>query len=114
MDFQENDFILGYHWPLDQHEYRLCSELLAFSEIDGSHSRENIAHELFKVLKKYKIQEKVSVHSTKCKNKSDFHDFQTQNLTADNVTVNDKSIHVPRNTLCSQGIPFIAKEQHSQ
>jgi hypothetical protein len=63
------------HW-IDT-EYKLRSELLAFSEIDGSHSGENIAHELLKVLKRYNIQEKVSVHSgssrsIKCENKPDF------------------------------------------
>jgi len=46
------------HW-IDR-EYKLRSELLAFSEIDGNHSGENIAHELLEVLERYKIQEKVS------------------------------------------------------
>ena len=57
------------HWI--NNNYRLRSELLAFSEIEGSHSGENIAHELFKVLKMYNIQKKVSFHSinsTECKN----------------------------------------------
>jgi len=49
------------HW-LTQ-DWRLCSELLSFSEIEGSHSSENLGEELYNVLKKFKISDKVGSRS---------------------------------------------------
>jgi hypothetical protein len=45
------------HWLTA--EWQLRSELLSFSEIDGSHSGENMAEELYSVLKEYNITHKV-------------------------------------------------------
>jgi hypothetical protein len=47
------------HWITS--EWKLHSKLLAFSELEGSHSGENIGEELYKVLKKYGIRHKVSI-----------------------------------------------------
>jgi len=49
------------HW-LTQ-DWQLCSELLSFSEIEGSHSSENLGEELYNVLKKFKISDKVGSRS---------------------------------------------------
>jgi len=40
--------------------------------------------------------------------------FQTQNLTSDNVSVNDKSMRVLGKKLKDNGFNFNAKEQRSQ
>jgi hypothetical protein len=82
------------HWIDSQWELR--SELLAFLELEGSHSGENIGQELYDILLQAGIQDKV------------------QNLTADNVTVNNKSIRVLGQLLERGSIDFHAKEQWSQ
>jgi len=46
------------HWLTE--DWKLHSELLSFSELEGSHSGENIGEELYNVLKKYGINHKVS------------------------------------------------------
>ena len=45
------------HWLMK--EWDLQSKLVAFSELNGIHSGENISGELYKVLKKYDICHKV-------------------------------------------------------
>jgi hypothetical protein len=45
------------HWLTE--DWQLRSELLAFSELGGSHSGENIGQELYNVAYKYDIEDKV-------------------------------------------------------
>lgn len=45
------------HWLTA--EWELWSELLAFSEIEGSHSGENMGEELYQIIKRFGIIEKV-------------------------------------------------------
>jgi hypothetical protein len=47
------------HWLSS--EWELRSELLSFSELEGSHSGENIGQELYDFLQKYDIRDKVIV-----------------------------------------------------
>jgi hypothetical protein len=82
------------HWITANWELR--SELLGFSELPGSHSGENIGHELHNLLQKFGISDKV------------------QNITADNVSVNDKAVRIVGDELSSEGHVFIASEQRSQ
>ncbi|KZP32733.1 hypothetical protein FIBSPDRAFT_665175, partial [Athelia psychrophila] len=44
------------HWLTA--EWELWSELLAFSEIEGSHSGENMGEELYQIIKRFGIIEK--------------------------------------------------------
>lgn len=46
------------HWIT--REWQLRSEILSFSELEGSHSGENMGEELYVVLEKYNITHKVS------------------------------------------------------
>ncbi|GJE88702.1 hAT transposon family protein [Phanerochaete sordida] len=57
-------------------DWTLRSELLAFSELEGSHSGENMGQELHNAVTTHELENKLG------------------NLTADNVTVNDKAIRV--------------------
>jgi hypothetical protein len=84
------------HW-IDG-EWDLRSELLAFLELEGSHSGENLAQELYSVLSEVGIQDKI------------------QNLTSDNLTVNDKAIQILGQRLQSEQVDreFKAKERRSQ
>ena len=52
------------HWITS--EWKLHSKLLAFSELEGSHSGENIGEELYEVLKKYGICHKVGIICVFC------------------------------------------------
>jgi len=52
------------HW-LTQ-DWQLCSELLSFLEIEGSHSGENLGEELYNVLKKFQISNKVVARFITC------------------------------------------------
>jgi hypothetical protein len=45
------------HWISP--DWKLCSELLSFKELEGSHSGENIGAELYKLLDKFGIKDKV-------------------------------------------------------
>ena len=47
------------HWLSS--EWELRSELLSFSELEGSHSGENIGQEFYEFLQKYDICDKVIV-----------------------------------------------------
>lgn len=98
------------HWITQ--EWELRSDLMAFSEIEGSHTGENLGEELYDALNKYGICNKVSKLSHFCDYTSQF--LQTQNLTSDNVTVNDKSIQVLGKKLRDDSVAFNAKEQRSQ
>jgi len=42
------------------HEWHLCSELLSFLELEGSHSGENIREELYNIMGKLGIRDKVN------------------------------------------------------
>jgi hypothetical protein len=79
------------HWIT--REWYLRSELLSFSELEGSHSGENIGEELYNIMGNFGIQDKI--HESAISQHG--HDLtiyvtQTQNITSDNVTVNDKSM----------------------
>jgi hypothetical protein len=52
------------HWLTK--EWQLRSELLSFSEIEGSHSGENLGEELYDVLIKFHIANKVHSSSISC------------------------------------------------
>jgi hypothetical protein len=82
------------HWITADWELR--SELLGFSELEGSHSGENIGHELHDLLQKFRTRDKV------------------QNITADNVSMNDKAVHIVGEELSSEGHAFVTNEQRSQ
>jgi hypothetical protein len=58
------------HWI--SQDWKLCSELLSFKELEGSHSGENIGMELYKVLDKFGIKDKVCL---------DFFDARGDHLT---------------------------------
>jgi hypothetical protein len=45
------------HWMT--REWELRSELMSFSEVEGSHSGENLGAEMYEVLKKFGIRGKV-------------------------------------------------------
>jgi hypothetical protein len=49
--------VITSHWLLSEWELRL--ELLSFSELEGSHSRENNGQEFYEFLQKYDIFDKV-------------------------------------------------------
>lgn len=40
-------------------DWELCSELLSFRELEGRHTGKNISEELYEVIKKFGIQDKV-------------------------------------------------------
>jgi len=46
------------HWIM--HEWHLFSELLSFLELEGSHSGENIREELYNIMGKLGIRDKVN------------------------------------------------------
>jgi len=48
------------HWLSS--ELELCLELLLFSELNGSHSSENISQEIYGFLERYDICDKVYLH----------------------------------------------------
>ena len=45
------------HWITQ--DWHLCSELLLFAELEGSHSGENVGEELYAILGKFGISDKV-------------------------------------------------------
>jgi hypothetical protein len=82
------------HWITA--DWVLRSEVLGFSELEGSHSGENIGQELNDLIKKFEISDRL------------------QNITADNVSVNDKAVCIVGNELDVDGYAFDAQEQRSQ
>ncbi|KAG1850741.1 hypothetical protein C8R48DRAFT_778089 [Suillus tomentosus] len=82
------------HWVTK--EWKLRSELLSFSELEESHSGKNMGDKLYNILKKYNITHMV------------------QNLTSNNVIVNDKTMWILGNKLKVDRAKFTTKEQCSQ
>ncbi|KAG1839806.1 hypothetical protein DFJ58DRAFT_845565 [Suillus subalutaceus] len=81
------------HW--NTKEWKLWSELLSFSELKESHSRVNMGDKLYDILKKYNVT------------------YKTQNLTSNNVTLNDKSAWILTNKLKADGVKFIENNAYS-
>ncbi|KAG2047479.1 hypothetical protein BDR06DRAFT_976714 [Suillus hirtellus] len=77
------------------HATEIQADLANELQIDGSHSGKNLGVKLYDVFKQYGICDKI------------------QNLTSDNVTMNDKSMRSLREKLKDDKITFDAKQQHS-
>ena len=78
-------------------DWNLCTNIISFAELQGSHGGDNIGQCLYDIFKtKYGIKDKV------------------MNISSDNVTVNYKAMRALSRLLRIYGINFDAKEQRSQ
>ena len=82
------------HYITDDWELR--AELLAFRDLPGSHTGENMAEVLYDILEIARLKDRL------------------MNATADNLSTNDKCLCLLSQKLAAEGINFNGRDQCSQ
>jgi hypothetical protein len=97
-------------------DWELQTVLLAFVELHGSHTGENLADAMYNVIKQFKIREKVSVHSLLLLSESRelINMVQLLVATGDNLTTNNKAMRLLEPRLRPYQPGFKWKERRGQ